>query len=50
MISAALIDAFGHVVEGHAGRAIAAEDAAILVDRAQRLSSLLEAADGCADR
>jgi len=46
----ALIDAFVHVVEGRAGRAITAEDAATLVDRAQRLSSLLAAAGGCADR
>jgi phospholipase/lecithinase/hemolysin len=43
----ALIDAFVHVVEARAGEGIAAADAATLVDRAQRLSSLLEATDNC---
>jgi len=44
----ALINAFVHVVEAPAGRGIAADDAAILVDRAGRLSSLLGDTGSCA--
>jgi len=43
----ALVDAFVHMVEARAGKGIAAEDAAILVDRAGRLVILLRDEGGC---
>jgi phospholipase/lecithinase/hemolysin len=45
----ALIDAFIHAVEARAGRGIAADDAGVLIDRAERLASLVEAASRCAN-
>jgi hypothetical protein len=36
-------------VEARAGRGIAADDAGVLIDRAERLASLVEAASRCAN-